>query len=424
MPETIAYPYIPNSVPSIKEAMLREIGVERADDLYAAVPERLRFGRPLDIPAARTSEAELRRYLQSMLAKNESCAGTLSFLGGGCWQHEVPAVCDEIANRGEFVTAYYGETYTDHGKLQALFEYASMLGELVELDAVSMPTYDWASAAATAICMAARINGRATALVPASTSPERLAVIETYCKPWVAVERIPFDSETGLLDLDGLRSALSADTACVYVENPGYLGSIETRVAEIADLAHGAGALAVVGVDPISLGVLEAPPRYGADIVCGDLQPLGIHMHFGGGLAGFIATPDTEEYVSQLPTFLIGLEPTSEGEYGFGEVTWERTSYVPPRRVARVRGHDAVPLGDRRRRLPRPHGADGNGRGRAGHHAALAVRGGAPRRAPGSALPEARRALVQGVRRRSECDREDGRRGEPGAPRGGHLRGP
>ena len=328
MPQVVAHPYIPNSAPEVKAAMLREIGVESVEDLYAAIPDRLRLDRPLDLPPAMRSEAELRRFMSSMLGRNESCAETLSFLGGGCWQHEVPAVCDEIAGRAELVTAYYGETYTDHGKLQALFEYASLLGELVECEAVSLPTIDWAAAAATAICMAARVTGRASALVPASMSRERLSVVEGYCRPWVSIERMPFDPESGLVDLAAFRQALSEDTACVYLENPGYLGTIEIGAPEIAALAHEAGALAVVGVDPISLGVLEAPPLYGADIVCGELQPLGIPMHFGGGLAGFVASADTEELVSEYPTFLIGLEQTTEGEYGFGEVTWERTSYV------------------------------------------------------------------------------------------------
>jgi glycine dehydrogenase subunit 1 len=253
----------------------------------------------------------------------------LSFLGGGCWPHYVPAVCDEIVNRGEFLTAYYGDTYGDHGKLQALFEYASMIGELVERDAVSLPTYDWGSAAATAICMAARITGRREALVAATLGAERGSLVEGYCAPWVDVVWIAFDPATGLLDLARIRDAVSADTACVYFEMPGFLGSVETQAVEIAALARAAGALTVVGVDPISLGVLEAPPRYGADIVCGELQPLGIHMHYGGGLAGFVASPDEERFVSEYPTFLIGLGPTSvEGEHAFGEVVWERTSYV------------------------------------------------------------------------------------------------
>jgi glycine cleavage system P protein (glycine dehydrogenase) subunit 1 len=323
------HPYIPNSVPEIKEAMLREVGAAGIDELYGAIPERLRFEGLLALEPALRSELELRRHLEGMLERNRSCKETLSFLGGGCWPHFVPAVVDEVINRGEFLTAYYGESYTDHGKLQALFEYASMIGELVELDAVSQPTYDWASAAATALCISGRVAGRRRALVPASISPERLAVMRGYCGPWVDLELVPFDGATGLLDVDALTTAVDDDTACVYVENPGYLGTIETQVAEIAKVAHDAGALFVVGVDPVSLGVLEAPPRYGADVVCGELQPLGVHMHYGGGVAGFVATPDDERWVAEYPTFLVGMTPTQvEGEYGFGEVAWERMSYV------------------------------------------------------------------------------------------------
>ncbi len=323
------HPYIPNSVPAVEEAMLAEIGAASVDELYGAIPERLRLGRTLELGEPLQSEYELRRHMEEVLGRNRSCAGQLSFLGGGCWQHYVPAVVDEVVNRGEFVTAYYGDTYGDHGKLQALFEYASMMGELVELDAVSMPTYDWGTAAATSLCMAARLTGRGVALVPRSTAPERLAIIEQYCKPWVEIELLPFDAATGLLELDAVRAALSADAACVYVENPGYLGTIETQAEEVASLARDAGAMSVVGVDPSSLGVLAPPPQYGADIVCGDLQPLGVHMHFGGGLAGFVATPDDERHIAEYPTFLLGLAPTDvEGEFAFGELAWERISYV------------------------------------------------------------------------------------------------
>ncbi len=324
-----ANPYIPNSAPDVRRAMLDALGVKDVEELYASIPQRLRVPGRLHLPEPLRSEYELRRHVAGVLDRNESCAERLSFLGGGCWPHYVPAVCDEIVNRGEFLTAYYGDTYGDHGKMQALFEYASMLGELVECDAVSQPTYDWGAAAATAICMAARITGRRGALLPASIGSERRSLIEGYCEPWVDVTTIPFDPATGLLELGRFRDALSSETACVYFEMPGFLGVVETQAQEIAALARNAGALTVVGVDPISLGVLEAPPRYGANIVCGELQPLGIHMHYGGGLAGFVASPDTEQYVSEYPMFLIGLGPTAvEGEYGFGEVVWERTSYI------------------------------------------------------------------------------------------------
>jgi glycine dehydrogenase subunit 1 len=149
-----------------------------------------------------------------------------------------------------------------------------------------------------------------------------------YCRPWVDLDLVPFDPASGLLDTGALNGLLGDDVAVVYVETPGYLGTIETQVAEIAAAAHAAGAKLAVGVDPISLGILEAPPRYGADVVCGEVQPLGIHMHFGGGLAGFVATPDDEAWVAEYPTFLVGMVPTVEGEYGFGEVRWERMSYV------------------------------------------------------------------------------------------------
>lgn len=329
MPGPTAHPYIPNSVPRIKAEMLSEVGVRDADELYAAIPERLRLARPLELPPALRSEAALRRHVEALLAANTPCGEALSFLGGGCWPHYVPAVCDEIAGRAEFVTAYYGETYTDHGKLQALFEYASLIGELVELDAVGQPTYDWATAAASAISMASRVTGRDTALVPASLSPERRSVIEGYCRPRTRIQEVAFDPASGQVDLGALERALGDGVSCVYLEVPAYLGTLEAAAAEIAELAHAAGALYVVGVDAISLGVLEAPPRYGADIVCGELQALGVHMHYGGGLAGFIATPDEERFVAEYPTFLIGLAPTAvEGEHGFGEVLWERMSYV------------------------------------------------------------------------------------------------
>jgi glycine dehydrogenase subunit 1 len=324
-----AYPYIPNSVPRIKREMLDAIGVTDVEELYRAIPERLRVPGLLDLPTPLVSEYALRRHVEGTLARNENCADTLSFLGGGCWQHYVPAVCDEIVNRGEFVSAYYGDTYADHGKLQALFEYASMIGELVELDAVSLPTYDWGSAAATSICMTARITERPTAIVPASIGAERRSIVEGYCEPWVELVTIPFDPGSGLLDLADLRNALSEEVACVYFEVPGFLGTIETQAEEIARLAHEVDALCVVGVDPVSLGVLDAPIHYGADMVCGELQSLGVHMHYGGGLAGFVASPDEERFVSEYPTFLIGVGPTAvEGEYAFGEVVWERTSYV------------------------------------------------------------------------------------------------
>ena len=323
-----AHPYVPSSVPGMREAMLRSIGARDVDELYADIPPALRLDRPLRLPGPLASEHDLRRHVETLLAANTSAGEALSFLGGGCYRHFVPAVCDEINGRSEFLTAYGGEPYEDHGRFQALFEYCSMMGELLEMDVVSVPTFDGAQAAATALRMAGRITGRRQVLVPAITSPQRRSVIANYVEGALDVIDVDSDPRTGLLDVGDLRSKLSDDTAAVLVENPTYLGLIEAQAPDIVRLAHGGGALAIACVDPSSLGVVEAPGAYGADIACGDLQPLGIHMYFGGGQGGFIATPDEVRFVAEYPSRLFGLTRTSvEGEYGFGDVAWERTSF-------------------------------------------------------------------------------------------------
>jgi glycine dehydrogenase subunit 1 len=292
----------------------------------------------LRLPAALGSEFELRRHVEALLAKNASTADHLSFLGGGAWQHYVPAVVDAVIGRDEFLTAYGADAYGDHGKYQAMFETASMLGELLEMDAVSTSTYDWANAAAAACRMATRLTARSRVLVAATTSPNRLAVIENYAGPAITVDLIAWDRRTGRLDLAALSAMLRDDVAAVYFENPSYLGFLEDQAAEIARLAHGAGAGVIVGVDPSSLGVVRPPATYGADIVCGDLQPLGVHLQWGGGLSGFIAMRDEQRYLDECPLQLFGLaETTAEGEYGFGKVLSERTSYA-----AREQGKDFV----------------------------------------------------------------------------------
>jgi len=326
--EHTVHPYIPNSVPGVKREMLREIGASDIEDLFAQIPEHLRYRQKLRLPEPLISECELRRDVEGLLSQNRTCSDYLSFLGAGCWQHYVPAVCDEIANRAEFLTAYAGEPYEDQGRFQALFEYESMMGELLDMEVVNVPTYDAAQAAATSLRMAARITGRSTALIPRIIDPDKLSIIRNYCRPHMEVKLVDYDPETGELDLDDLQAWLSGNTAAVYFENPSYLGFIERQVDDIADIAHRAGALLVVGVDPISLGVLSPPSHYGADIVCGDIQPLGIHMNYGGGLAGFIATRDEERFVQEYPSRLFGISRTASDEWGFGDVAYGRTSFA------------------------------------------------------------------------------------------------
>ncbi len=327
-PGPFIHPYIPNSVPEVQAEMLAEIGVENIEDLYADIPDELRFQGRMNLPAPLASEHDLKRHVEDLLARNRTCRENLSFLGGGCWQHYVPAVCDEINHRSEFLTAYAGEPYEDHGRFQALFEYESLMGELLEMDVVNVPTYDWAQAASTAVRMAGRITGRRSLLISDCVSPDRLAVIRNYCDPVMSLQTVRHDPDTGLLELEDLKAHVTPETAGLYLENPTYFGVIETGGREAADLLHARGALMVVGVDPSALGVLVPPSRYGADIVCGDIQPLGMHLNYGGGLAGFIATHDDPRFVREYPSRLFGITRTKvRGEYGFGDVAYERTSF-------------------------------------------------------------------------------------------------
>jgi glycine dehydrogenase subunit 1 len=200
------------------------------------------------------------------------------------------------------------------------------------MDFVGLPVYSWGCAAGHAVRMAARLTGRLHVLVPDTMSPERLAVIRTYCAAaesarQIEVELVGHDPVTGGVDLADLEQRLSARTAAVMFDNPSFLGGIEPRAAEIAALARSHGAETVVGVDPLSLGILVPPSEYGADIVVGSTQPLGVHMSCGGGAGGFIATRDDPRYAHEYPTLLLSYSETVAGEHGFGIALFEQTSY-------------------------------------------------------------------------------------------------
>jgi len=331
--KSFIHPYIPNSVPKTREEMLKECGIKDIEELYKVIPEKLRLKRKLNLPEPILSEVELKKHVINILSKNKTCEENLNFMGGGCWQHYVPAVCDEIASRPEFLTAYVGETYSDFGKYQSFFEFQSQMGELLKMDVVSLPTYSWGNAAGNAIRMASRMTDRSEVLISKKISPERLSVIKNFCQPkdmpsHISIKMIEYDSESGLINLRDLKSKISAKTAAVYFENPSYLGLIESQGKEISEIVHNNGAISIVGVDPISLGILCPPVDYGADIVVGTAQTLGIHMNCGGSTIGFIATRDEEKYVAEYPSLLISITDTIEdGEYGFGECRYERTSY-------------------------------------------------------------------------------------------------
>ncbi len=209
------YPYVPNSAPAAREKMLQEIGVGDVEELYAEIPKPLRFKGKLHLPKPFLSELGLRRHVESLLAKNKTCKENLNFLGGGCWQHYVPAVCDEIASRAEFLTAYAGDTYTDLGKGQAFFEYQSMIGELLAMDVVSSPTYDWLSAASSSLLMASRITGRKAVLLPTTISADKLRHMRNFCGPALETNTIGYEPGSGQLDLKDLKERISSKTAAV-----------------------------------------------------------------------------------------------------------------------------------------------------------------------------------------------------------------
>lgn len=322
------FPYIPNSVPQIKAQMLKEVGAHDEMDLYAEIPERLRLKRRLRLPEPILDEESLRRHVEGLLEKNKHTGNFLNFLGAGSAQHFVPAVCDEINGRGEFLTAYVGDSYADHGKWQAFFEYCSLMGELLEMDVLSCPLYDGGQAAATSIRMASRITGRREVVLPRGMNPEVALIVRNYLKPDISIREVGFDPRTGLLDLEDLRARVSSKTAAVLLENPSYLGVLDSGAAEAGKIARQNGAEFIVYTDPISLGVVAPPAQYGATIACGDFHPLGMHLLAGGGQGGFIATGGDMKYVSQFKDLMFGITETAEkGEYGFGEVLYERTSY-------------------------------------------------------------------------------------------------
>jgi len=322
----IAHPYMPNSVETIKQEMLNEIGVDSIEEIIAYIPEDQRFRGKMNLPEPLLSEIELKDHMEEILEKNTSCKDNLNFLGAGCYRHYVPAICDEINSRSEFLTAYCGETYTDHGKCQAIFEFTSLMGELVDMDVVGLATYDGGQATCTALRMAYRITGRTELLVPRTMNPEILSQLKNFVD-FMTITFINYVPITGQLDLNDLRSKISDKTAGVYIENPSYLGFIEEHGEEIGKIAHENGAIFVVSADPSSLGILESPVNYGADITCGDIQCLGMHMGYGSGLSGYIASKDDPKYIMNFPNHFYSLYENDKGEFGYARSLNERTSY-------------------------------------------------------------------------------------------------
>ncbi len=321
------HPYIPNTAPEARAAMLAAVGAACVDEFYADVPAALRLQRPLDLPPALVAEQDLVRHVSGLLDRNRPLAPGRSFLGAGTYLHHVPAVVDEVIGRSEFLTAYAGEPYEDHGRFQALFEYESLMAELLAMDVVTVPTYDSLQAASTALAMAGRITGRRRVLVASDVLPDRRSRVHDFVRTGLDLVDVPTRNATA--DVPALVAALDDSVAAVWVETPSHTGAIETGLAELAEAAHAVGSIVVVSTDPICCGVLTPPADQGADIVCGDLQSLGLHAWYGGAHGGFLAVHDDPRFVMELPSRLFGLAATDvPGEYGFGDVAYERTSFA------------------------------------------------------------------------------------------------
>ena len=295
-------PYIPNTAED-QQRMLEAIGVASLEELFAMVPAELRLDRPLGLPPA-LGEMELTRHVTELAARNTPAGQAVCFLGGGSYDHFIPAVVDFVAGRSEFYTAYTPyQPEASQGTLQAVFEYQTLIAQLTGMDVSNASLYDGASAAAEAVLMARAATGRrARVVAAASVHPEYREVIATYLANLDA-ELVTVATPQGTIGAQDLAAAVDDRTACVVVEHPNFFGCLED-VRACAEMAHRAGALLVVAVDPISLGLLARPGECGADIVVAEGQSLGNPMAYGGPYLGILAC--RQELVRRMPGRLVG----------------------------------------------------------------------------------------------------------------------
>jgi glycine dehydrogenase subunit 1 len=290
--------------------MLDAVGVGSVDDLFSDVPPAVRLGRPLGLPAG-LGEVELAAHLEDLAHRN---ANPVSFLGGGCYDHYVPAIVDAVVSKPAFFTAYTPyQPEVSQGTLQAIYEYQSMVCALTGMEVANASMYDGATAFVEAALMAARVTKRREVVVSGAVHPEWRETLTTYVEAG-ALDVIACPQAAGRTDLAALKDAVSERTAAVAVASPTFYGTLE-ELRIIADVAHGAGALLVVGVNPILLGVLEPPSAFGADIVVAEGQPLGSPMSFGGpGLGMFACRAD---HLRQMPGRVVGRTSDVDGRPGF-----------------------------------------------------------------------------------------------------------
>jgi glycine dehydrogenase subunit 1 len=295
-----------------REQMLAAIGVSSTGELFRDIPEGVRFDRALDLEPA-LSEQELTRHLEELAARNVDSGKELSFLGAGIYDHYVPAVVDTVLQRGELLTAYTPyQPEMSQGVLQAIFEYQTVICELTGMDVSNASGYDGTTVAADACFVAKHATGRTKVVVTEATSPQVRQVVKTYA-PGFGLEIVEVPHRAGATDPDELRRA-ATDAACVIFQQPNFFGVLEPA-PELAAAANDAEAIAVAHVDPISLGVLEAPGAYGCGMAIGEGQSAGNYQSFAGPHYGFLAA--RSEFIRRMPGRIVGETLDTAGERGY-----------------------------------------------------------------------------------------------------------
>jgi glycine dehydrogenase subunit 1 len=295
-----------------REAMLETIGVSSVEELFADLPAGVRLGRELELPPA-LSEQELTAYFESLAAENAHVGAELSFLGAGMYDHYVPAIVDAVLQRGELLTAYTPyQPELSQGVLQAIFEYQTAICELTGMDVSNASGYDGTTVAADACFIAKQATGRTKVAVTDATNPQVRQVVKTYA-PGFGLEIVEVPHRDGTTDPDELRAAAS-DAACVIFQHPNFFGVLEPA-PDLAAAANEAGALPVAHVDPLSLGVLEAPGNYGCAIAIGEGQSAGNYLSYGGPHYGFLAA--RIDFIRRMPGRIVGETTDAAGNRGY-----------------------------------------------------------------------------------------------------------
>ncbi|HWQ17585.1 MAG TPA: aminomethyl-transferring glycine dehydrogenase subunit GcvPA [Sulfolobales archaeon] len=321
--------WIPNSDPEIKASMLRAID-KNIDDLFADIPEPIRLKRSLNVGFGRPlSEYEVLRLVDKILSKNRVFRDPPPFIGGGLCASYTPSIVRLLSLRGEIYTAYTPyQPEINQGILQALFEYQSMMAELYGVDVINASMYDGSTAVAEAFRLAMRVTGRRKILVPETMNPFHRSVANTWVSPVggvIAVYRVDGRGQPLIRDLI---DKVDGETAAVYLENPSFLGNLVEEPEEVGGVARSKGSLFIVFSDPTSLGIIKPPGSYGADIIVGDGQSLGLGLNYGGPGLGILGVRMDQGLLKQLPGRLVGATLDSNGDRGYALILQTREQHI------------------------------------------------------------------------------------------------